>query len=68
MLDKMMVGRVQLPNGPIYVPKDSDETMQAPEWPSSLSIIDGALNLVPWCNLDQPMLKEVMAQIRGPVS
>ena len=27
MLDRMTVGRVQLPNGPIYVPEDSKETM-----------------------------------------
>ena len=62
------MGRVQLPNGPIYVPQDSYETMQAPEWVSCLSIVDGALNRVPLCDLDQPMLKEVMAENRGPVS
>ena len=33
MLDRMTVGRLQLPNGP-DVPEDSDETMQAPEWPN----------------------------------
>ena len=32
MLDRMTVGRVQLPDGPIYVPEDSDAAMQAPEW------------------------------------
>ena len=42
--------------------------MQAPEWASYLSIVDGALNLVPLCDLDQPMLKEVMAENRGLVS
>ena len=31
MLDRMTVGRVQLPNGPIYVPEDSDTAMQAPD-------------------------------------
>ena len=31
MLDRMTVGRVQLPDGPIYVPEDSDTAMQAPE-------------------------------------
>ena len=31
MLDRMTVGRVQLPYGPIYVPEDSDTAMQAPE-------------------------------------
>ena len=63
-LDRMTVGRVQLPNSPICVL----ETMQAPEWPSYLSIIDGALNPVPLCDLDQPMLKEIMAENCGLVS
>ena len=43
----MTVGRVQLPDGPIYVPEDSDTAMQAPEWAIFLSIIDGSLNPVP---------------------
>ena len=30
MLDRMAVGRVQLPDGCIYVPEDSDTAMQAP--------------------------------------
>ena len=34
LLDGMTVGRVQLPDGPIYVPADSDTAMQAPEWAS----------------------------------
>ena len=61
MLVRMTMGGVQLPNGPIYVREDSDETMQAPKWPSYLYIVDGALNLVHLWNLDQPMLKEIMA-------
>ena len=65
MLDRMTVGRVQLPDGPIYVPEDSDTAMQAPEWASFLSIVDGSLNPVPLCDLDQVLLKEVMAQNRG---
>ena len=40
MLDRMTVGRAQLPDGPIYVPEDSDTAMQAPEWASFLSIVD----------------------------
>ena len=52
MLDRMTVGRVQLPDGPIYVPEDSDTAMQAPEWASFLSIVDGSLNPVPLCDLD----------------
>ena len=61
MLDPMTVGRVQLPDGPIYVPEDSDTAMQAPEWASFLPIVDGSLNPVPLCDLDQVLLKEVMA-------
>ena len=65
LLDRMTVGRVQLPDGPIYVPENSDTAMQAPEWASFVSIVDGSLNLVPLCDLDQVLLKEVMAQNRG---
>ena len=65
LLDRMTVGRMQLPDGPIYVPQDSDTAMQAPEWASFLSIVDGSLNPVPLCDLDQVLLKEVMAQNRG---
>ena len=65
MLDGMTVGRVQLPDGPIYVPGDSDTAMQAPEWASFSSIVDGSLNPVPLCDLDQVLLKEVMAENRG---
>ena len=35
--------------------------MQTPEWASFLSIVDGSLNLVPLCDLDQVLLKEVMS-------
>ena len=65
MPDQMNVGRVQLPYGPIYVPEDSDTAMQTPEWASFLSIVDGSLNPVPLCDLDQVLLKEVMAKNRG---
>ena len=65
LLDRMTVGRVPLPDGPIYVPEDSDTAMQAPEWASFLSIVDGSLNPVPLCDLDQLLLKEVMAENRG---
>ena len=61
----LTVGRVQLPDGPIYVPEDSDTAMQAPEMASFLSIVDGSLNPVPLCDLDQVLLKEVMAENRG---
>ena len=66
MLDRMTVGRVQLPDGPIHVPEDSDTAMQAPEWASFLSIVDGSLNPVPLCDLDQVLLREVMAEKRSP--
>ena len=65
MLDRMTVGRVRLPDGPIYVPEDSDTAMQASEWATFLSIVDGSLNPVPPCDLDQVLLKEVMSENRG---
>ena len=39
--------------------------MQAPESASFLSIVDGSLNPVPLCDLDQVLLKVVMAKNRG---
>ena len=65
LLDRMAVGRTELPNGPIYVPEDSQETMPAPEWASFSSIVDGSPNPVPVSNLDQVVLKELMAKNRG---
>ena len=65
LLDSMTVGRTELPNGPIYVPEDSQETMPAPEWGGFLSIVDGFLNSVPVSDLDQVVLKELMAENRG---
>ena len=65
ILDRMTAGRVQLPDGLIYVPEDSDTAMQAPEWATFLSIVDGSLNPVPLCDLDQVLLKEVMAENLG---
>ena len=65
LLHRMTVGRVQLPDGLIYVPEDSDTAMQAPEWASFLSIVDGSLNPVPLCDLNQVLLKGVMAEDRG---
>ena len=35
------------------------------EWASFLSIVDGSPNPVPLCDLDQELLKEVMAENRG---
>ena len=59
------MGRLQVPDDPFYVLQDSDTAMQAPEWASFLSIVDGFLNPVPLCDLDQVLLKEVMAENRG---
>ena len=61
----MTVGRGRLPEAPNYVPEDSDTAMQAPEWASFLSIVDGTLNPLPSCPLDQVLLKEVMAESCG---
>ena len=65
LLNRMTVGRVRLPHGPISVLEDSDTAMQAPEWATFLSIVDGSLNPVRLCDLDQVLLKEVMAENRG---
>ena len=61
----MTVGRTELPNGPNYVPEDSHETKPAPEWRSFQSIVDGSLNPVPVSDLNQVVLKELMAENRG---
>ena len=65
LLNRMTVGRVPTPDGPNYVPDDSNTAMQAPEWTSFLSIVEESLNPVPLCDLDQVLLKEVMAENRG---
>ena len=65
LLDRMTVGRVQLSNGPIYVPEDSNTAMQASESAGFLYIVDGSLNPVHLCYLYQLLLKEVMAENRG---
>ena len=39
--------------------------MPAPEWGSFLSIVDGSLNPVPVSDLDQVVLKVLMAENRG---
>ena len=65
LLDRMTVERTEHPNGPIYVPEDSQETMPAPERGSFLSIVDGSLNPVPVSDLDQVVLTELMAENRG---
>ena len=41
------------------------ETMKAPEWSILLTIVDGSINHVPLCDLDQVLLKEVMTENRG---
>ena len=64
LLDRMTVGRTELPNGLTYVPEDSEETMPAPEWGSFLSTVDGSPNPVPVSDLEQVVLKGVMAENR----
>ena len=49
----MTVGRTELLHGPIYSSENSPETMQAAEWSSFLSIVDGSLNPVSLLDLDQ---------------
>ena len=61
----MTVGGTELPNGPIYVPEDSQETRLAPKWGSFLSIVDGSPNPLPVRDLDQVVLEELMSQNRG---
>ena len=56
------MGRTELPNGPIYAPEDSQETMPAPEWGTFLSIVERSLNPVPLSDLDQVVLKDLMAE------
>ena len=63
MLNRMSVGKVQLPDGTLYVLGHSEETMRASEWGSllsmSMSIVDGSLNLSPLSDLDQVYLIEM---------
>ena len=61
----MTMGRTELPNAPIYVPEDTEETMPTCEWGSFLCILDGSLNPVPVSDLDQEVLKELMDDNRG---
>ena len=65
LLDRITVGRGELPNGPVYVPEDPQETMPAPQWGSFLSIVDGFPNPEPVSDFDQVVLKELMAENRG---
>ena len=57
LFDCMTVGRTELPNCPIYIPEDSQETMPAPECSSFLYIIHGSLNPVLVSNLSQVVIK-----------
>ena len=65
LLDRMTVGRSELADGLIFVLEDPQQTMPAPEWGSFLSIVDGSLNPVPVSDLDQVVLKELMAENGG---
>ena len=61
-LDCMTLGMTEPPNGGIYVPENSQETMQAAESGSCWSIMDGFLNPVPASDVDQVVLKELMVE------
>ena len=61
LLDSMRVGRTELPNRPLYVPADSQETMPAPGWSSFLSTVDGSLNPVLVSDLHLAVPKELVA-------
>ena len=65
LLDRMIVGRIEIPEGPISVCEDSQKTIVAHEWGSFLSIVDGSLSTVPVSDLDQLVLKELLANSRG---
>ena len=65
LLDLMTVGRTKLPDGPICVPEDSQDTMPASECGGFLSIVDGSLSAVPVSHLVQVVLKELIAEKRG---
>ena len=59
MLDRMTVGEVQLPNDPICVPKDSETAMQAPEWASFVSFVDGSMRWFwSWLSRDRSRRKK----------
>ena len=62
LLDCMTVEEIQLLEGPIYIPEDSQETMSAPEWGRFLSIVDRSLNPAPVSDLVQVVLQELMAE------
>ena len=52
LLERMTVGRTEMPNATIYVHDDSHETMPALERGSFLPIVDGSLNPVLVSELD----------------
>ena len=62
LLDRLTVGSTELPDSPIYVRQNSQETIPAPEWGSFLSIVDDSLNHLPVSDLDQVVLRDLMAQ------
>ena len=57
------MGRTELPDGPIYVPKVFQEAMPAPQWGRLLSIVDGSLNPVPVCYLEEQVRSELLTKI-----
>ena len=65
LLHGMTVGNTEPPEGPIYIPEDPQETMTAPESGGFSCIVRGSPNPVPVSDLDQVVLKELMAENRG---
>ena len=65
LLDRMTVGRTELPNGATYIPEEPQETMLAAEWGSFLSIVNDSLNPIPVSDLDQVVLTQLIAENRG---
>ena len=45
------------------VPKVFQETMPAPQWGRLLSIVDGSLNPVPVCYLEEEVHSELLTKI-----
>ena len=59
------MGRTEPLDGQIYVPENYHETMPVPEWGSFWSKVDASPNPVLVRDLDQVVLKELMAKNRG---
>ena len=61
----MTGGRTELCDSSIYIREDSQDTFPALECDSLLSIVDGTLNALRVCNLDEEVLQDLMAEYPG---